>query len=323
MHEHREERPSDNTNGGMESALSVSQNNASLEPLATFSQYRRRLLSIAYRMLGSASDAEDIVQEAFIRWQQTSKIEIVSPEAFLVTIVSRLCITHLQSARIRREEYFGQWLPEPVSTGDSNDPFSISQMDESLSMAFLVLLERLSPTERAVFLLREVFDYEYSEISSMLEQSEANCRQILRRARQRVKESRPRFEASAEQHQELLQRFLQASSRGDMDGLLALMSSDIVLYADGGGKATAVPNPIYGAHNVVRFLAGAQKKLLPPGLMRQMTQINGQPGIVTYLNGRPFGALTAEVVDGRICNIYIVSNPDKLRGLPALQSAPC
>jgi RNA polymerase sigma-70 factor (ECF subfamily) len=314
MPEHREAQLPDSTISGMEVALSASQND-SRETLRGFNEHRRRLLAIAYRMLGSAGDAEDIVQEAFIRWQQTSKGKIVSPEAFLVTVVSRLCINHLHSARIRREQYFGSWLPEPVSTGYSDDPFSISQMDESLSTAFLVLLERLSPMERAVFLLREVFDYEYSEISGMLEQNEANCRQILGRARRRLKENRPRFKPSAQQHRELLQQFMEASSRGDMDGLLALISNDIVLYADGGGKATAVPNPIYGAHNVVRFLAGAQKKLLPPGLIRRMTHINGQPGIVTYLDGRPFGALTVKVLDGRIRNIYIVSNPDKLTGL--------
>lgn len=306
---------------GMECGAPVSQDIAGQEHLEVFHQHRRRLQSIAYRMLGSVSDAEDMLQETFIRWQQSSKVKIGSPEAFLVTIISRLCLNHLQSARVKREEYFGQWLPEPVLTGpaDSHLP---SQMDDSLSMAFLVILERLTPVERAVFLLREVFDYDYAEVGRILEQSEPNCRQILRRARQHLKHSRPRFDPSPQQHEELLKRFLQASSRGDMDGLLALISEEIVLYADGGGKATAVPNPIYGAENVVRFLVGARRKLLPADLVRQVVQINGEPGVVSYLHGRPHSVLTMEVVDGRIRNIYIVSNPDKLARLPMLPLAP-
>jgi RNA polymerase sigma-70 factor (ECF subfamily) len=293
------------------------------ERLAIFNMHRRRLLSIAYRMLGSMSDAEDIVQETFIRWQQSTSGEIESPEAFLVTITSRLCLNHLESARVQREQYFGQWLPEPVLTGPGADFTLQPEMDDSLSMAFLVLLERLTPIERAVFLLREVFDYEYAEVARVLAQSEANCRQILRRARQHVKLTRPRFDASPRQQEELLKRFLEASARGDMDGLLSLMSQDIVVYADGGGKSAAVPNPVYGAGNVVRFLAGARKKFLPSDLVRQVTLINGQPGVVTYLHGRPHSVLTIAVADGRICNIYIVSNPDKLTRLPKLSSAPC
>ena len=164
--------------------------------LATFDQYRSLLFSIAYRMLGSVADAEDMLQETFIRWQQSGDEEIRSPRAFLVTIVSRLCINHLQSARVQREEYVGQWLPEPIVTDPGSDPLEMIKLDESLSMAFLVLLERLTPIERAVFLLREVFEYDYSEIGAVLGQSEVNCRQILRRARQHVSAVRPRFEAS-------------------------------------------------------------------------------------------------------------------------------
>ena len=193
-------------------------------------------------MLGSAADAEDMLQETFIRWQQSPEVQIESPEAFLVTIMSRLCVNHLQSARVKREQYFGQWLPEPVLTGPFGDPFLISEMDDSVSTAFLVLLERLNPVERAVFLLREVFDYEYAEIARILEQSEPNCRQILRRARQHLKQG-PRFDPSSKQQGELIERFLEATSRGEMDGLLALFSKEIVLYADGGGKSAAVPNP--------------------------------------------------------------------------------
>lgn len=287
--------------------------------LVAFNQYRGLLFSIAYRMVGSVADAEDMLQEAFLRWQQAPAVEIRSPRAFLVTIVSRLCINHLQSARVQREEYVGYWLPEPVVTDPGNDPFSAFRIDESLSMAFLVLLERLKPLERAVFLLREVFDYEYGEIAEALGQSEANCRQVLHRARQHVAEARPRFKASRQQHDELFQRFLQAVSAGDIDGLLALLSGDIVLHADGGGKGPAVPNLVYGADNVARALLGGFKKL-PRNLTRRMAQVNGKTGIVTYRDGRPFSVFTIEVSEGRISAVFIVSNPEKLSHLPCAPS---
>ena len=305
----------------MESGTAIPQDITSQDRLEVFHQHRRRLFSIAYRMLGTLSDAEDMLQETFIRWQQSSYADIESPEAFLLTIITRLCLNHRQSARVKREEYFGQWLPEPVLTGPDADPYVAFQTEDSVSMAFLVLLERLSPLERAVFLLREAFDYDYSEIARVLEQSESNCRQLLRRARQHLKQERPRFDSSPKQQEELLRRFLQASSRGDMDGLLALFSSEIVLYADGGGKATAVPNPIYGAENVIRFLIGAQRKLLPANLVRKVAQINGAPGVLSYLQGRPHSVLALNIADGRIRNIYIVSNPDKLARLPQLGHA--
>jgi len=289
--------------------------------LEIFSTLRPRLLGIAYRMLGSASDAEDMLQETFIRWQQSSEVAIESPEAFLVTIITRLCLNHLQSARVKREQYFGQWLPEPVFTASAADSFPAFEMSDSISMAFLFLLERLTPLERAVFLLREVFEYEYAEISRIVEQSEANCRQILRRARQHVRQERPRFVPSQQQQQELIERFLQASAQGDMDGLLSLLSKEIVVYADGGGKTTAVPNPVYGAWNVVRFLLGARRKFLPGDLVRQMMQINGAPALVSYLHGRPYSVLCFNMAGGQIRNIYIVSNPDKLTRLPGRSPA--
>jgi RNA polymerase sigma-70 factor (ECF subfamily) len=284
--------------------------------LATFYLHKRRLLSIAYRMLGSMSDAEDMLQETFIRWQQSSEEEIESPEAFLVTIISRLCLNYLQSARMKREEYFGTWLPEPVVTGGAGDPAAASQTEDSVSLAFLVMLERLTPLERATFLLREVFEYEYAEIACMLEQSVANCRQLLRRARQHLRQQ-PRFDATPEKQEELLHQFLHASACGEMDGLLALFSKDIVLYADGGGKTTAVPNPIYGAEHVFRFLMGARRKFLPADLVREVAQINGAPAVITYLNGHPYSVLALGIAEGRIRNIYIVSNPDKLTHLQA------
>jgi RNA polymerase sigma-70 factor (ECF subfamily) len=288
--------------------------------LATFDQYRSLLFSIAYRMLGSVADAEDMLQETFIRWQQAGDDDIRSPRSFLVTILSRLCINQLQSARVQREEYVGQWLPEPIVTDPASDPLGLIKTDESLSMAFLVLLERLSPIERAVFLLREVFEYEYSEIAAFLGQSEVNCRQILRRARQHVSTMRPRFEASAQKKDDLLERFLNAIGTGDMDGLLALLSHDVVLYSDGGGKALAVPNLIHGAGNVARGILGAFSKLLPKALVRRLARINGESGVVSYLKGKPFSVLTLDEVDGRVRAIYILTNPEKLAHVPELSA---
>jgi len=310
---------------GTDSAASNSPNESvgGQNQLDVFHQHRALLFSIAYSMLGSVADAEDMLQETFLRWQKATEPEIQSPRAFLATVITRLCINQLQSARAKREEYFGQWLPEPLMTAQATEPRAISGIDDSLSMAFLVLLERLTPMERAVFLLREVFDYEYAEIAGMLSQSETNCRQILRRAKQHVKKDRPRFDASPSDREKLLQQFLNATSQGEMQGLLALLSSDVVLYTDGGGKATAVPNPIYGADRVARFFLSTPGQLVTASIVKRIAEINGQPGIVTYLQGRPFGVLTLDVEGGRIRNIYIVRNPDKLQRLPQLPSAPC
>lgn len=288
--------------------------------LQAFHQHRAVLFSIAYRMLGSLADAEDMLQESFIRWQQAPDIEIGSTRAYLVTILSRLCINHLQSARVKREQYVGQWLPEPFVTSPNEllDLSLSSQLDDSISMAFLVLMERLTPTERAVFLLREVFDYEYSEIAQTVNQSESNCRQILRRARQHIKEA-PRFDPSPQQRDKLLKEFLDASSRGDLDGLVALLSNEITFYSDSGGNAAALPNPIYGAQNVARAVLGSLNKFVPRNIVSRFARINGQPGIVNYMDGHPHSVLTVDVIDQRICNIYVVSNPKKLERLPLWQ----
>jgi len=289
--------------------------------LATFDQYRSLLFSIAYRMLGSIADAEDMLQDTFIRWQQSTEDNIRSPRAFLVTIISRLCINHLQSARVQREEYVGQWLPEPIVTDPGSDPFAVMKVDESLSMAFLVLLERLTPVERAVFLLREVFEYEYAEISAVLGQSEVNCRQILRRARQHVSMVRPRFEVPQQKKNDLLERFLKAAGTGEMNALIDLLTQDAVLHTDGGGKGIAVPNKVHGAENVARGVIGGLKRIVPASLVRRLARINGKPGLVNYLDGRPHSVLTIDVVDDRIRAIYVVTNPEKLSHIPTLQNA--
>jgi RNA polymerase sigma-70 factor (ECF subfamily) len=288
--------------------------------LNAFDQYRGLLFSIAYRMVGSVADAEDLLQEAFIRWQQASAADIRSPKAFLVTIVSRLSINHLQSARVRREEYVGQWLPEPLVTDPGIDSFGLLRAGESLSMAFLVLLERLTPTERAVFLLHEIFDYPYPEIAAALDRTEANCRQILRRARQHVHAARPRFTPPAGEHDDLLQRFIQATRSGDMDGLMSLLATDVVLRSDGGGKAPAVPNVIHGAAHVSRAALHGFSGFQPEKRVNRVVEINGDSGLVSYLNGQPFCVLTLTVGEGRIQGIFVITNPDKLRHLPPAPS---
>jgi RNA polymerase sigma-70 factor (ECF subfamily) len=287
--------------------------------LAVFHQYRELLFSIAYHTLGSAAEAEDMLQETFIRWQQCSQGAIQSPKAFLVTIISRLSIQQLESARAKRQQYVGQWLPEPIFTGKHSDPSETTRMQESLSMAFLLLLEKLTPAERAAFLLHDVFDYEYSEIAKILGKSETNCRQLLRRARQSVVKGRPRFDVSPAQHKKLLGEFLAASSSGQFLDLVALLSDDVVLYSDGGGKASAALNPIYGRDHVSRFLFGAVRKSVPSNVVTRFEEINGQPSIVYYsADGRPGCVLNFDIADERIQNIYVVTNPEKLSRLPKL-----
>jgi RNA polymerase sigma-70 factor (ECF subfamily) len=259
-----------------------------------------------------------MLQETFIRWRQSAEENVRSPRAFLVTIVSRLCINYLQSARVQREEYVGQWLPEPIVTDPGSDPFGIIKVDESLSMAFLVLLERLTPIERAVFLLREVFEYEYAEVAAVLGQSETNCRQILRRARHHVSAMRPRFATSERKQSDLFERFLNAVRTGEMEGLVDLLSEDVVLHSDGGGKAIAVPNMVRGADNVARGILGSLRKFVPKTLVRRLALINGEPGLVNYLNGKPHSVLTIDIADDHIRAIYILTNPEKLSHVPNL-----
>jgi len=284
--------------------------------LAAFEQYRGLLFSIAYRMLGSVADAEDTVQDAFIRWQRASATDIRSPKAFLVTIVSRLCINHLRSARVQRESYVGEWLPEPLVTEPGSNASEILQVDESVSMALLLLLERLTPVERAVFLLHEVFDYTHREIAAALNLNEANCRQLLRRAQQHVRLERPRFTAPSQEHMELLERFYQAAGSGDMDRLISLLSSDVVMHTDGGGKAAALVLPIYGPDRVARAAVHGFRRLMSLNVLQRIVEINGQPGVVTYEGGRPQSVFTVEAKDGRIHAIYIMTNPEKMSHLP-------
>jgi RNA polymerase sigma-70 factor (ECF subfamily) len=282
-----------------------------------FDRYRPLLFSIAYRMLGSVMEAEDIVQEAFVRWQGASEGEVRSPRAYLSAVVTRLCIDQLRSARVRREEYVGPWLPEPLP--EEPDIADTAALNESLSMAFLVLLESLTPTERAVFLLREVFDYDYGEISHLVGKSEANCRQIARRARGYIAAQRPRFERSPEQEERLTESFLEACMDGDMEGLLGLLAEDIILWSDGGGKVRAALNPIRGSDKVARFFMGILGKA-PPGLVVRQTKVNGQPGIIGYYaDGQPQSVTTFDIADECIRAIHILVNPEKLGNVPDLR----
>ena len=281
-----------------------------------FDGNRPLLFSISYRMLGSVMEAEDVVQEAYLRWQEVPEGEVRSPSAYLSTVVTRLCIDRLRSARARRERYVGSWLPEPL-LGDQ-DILGTADLDDSLSMAFLVLLESLTPVERAVFLLREVFGYEYAEVASLVGKSEANCRQISRRARQSVAARRPRFESSPEQEKRLMDGFLKASLSGDMEALLALLSEDVTLYSDGGGKTRAPLRPVHGPDNVVRFLAAILQKT-PPDFTVRRTGINGKPGFVSYLgDGSPQSVVTIDVAEGSIKAIRLLVNPEKLASVPPL-----
>jgi RNA polymerase sigma-70 factor (ECF subfamily) len=286
--------------------------------IGVFDQHRPLLFSIAYRMLGSVMDAEDVVQEAYLRWQRAPQAEVRSPKAYLSAVVTRLCIDQLRSARARREEYIGSWLPEPLPTEPAPDA---ALLDESLSMAFLVLLESLNPTERAVCLLREVFDYDYGEISRLVDKSEENCRQIARRARQSVAARRPSFESSPEQEERLMGSFLEACFGGDMEGLLALLSEDVTLWSDGGGKTRAALNPIHGADKVARFFSGILRKA-PAGFVVRRASINGRPGLIGYFeDGRPQSVATFDVAEGSIRAIRLVVNPEKLRAVPPLSAS--
>lgn len=290
-------------------------------PFETFDDHRALLFSIAYRMLGSVPDAQDILQEAFLRWQQASDVDVRSPRSFLVTIVSRLCINHLQSARVRREEYGGQWLPDPILTDSHQDPFNVVRADESVSMAMMVLLERLTPLERAVFLLHDVFDYRHAEISKALGASEANCRQSLHRAHRHVGDVRRHFDTSPQEHRELLERFVGAAREGNVERLVAMLADDAVMHIDGGAGPGGVPNVVASAEKIARGLSAGAKNL-PTGVVVRSMSINGQPGIVTYLDRKPLSALVIDVRAGRVQGVYIVARPEKLHHLPDLEDTP-
>jgi RNA polymerase sigma-70 factor, ECF subfamily len=272
----------------------------------TFEQHRKHLFGIAYRMLGSVPEAEDVVQETFVRWHQ-HPVTPDNPRSYLSTITTRLSLDQLRSARVKREQYIGPWLPEPLSEDPA--PEDLTAMDDSLSLALLVILEKLSPIERAVFLLREVFGYEYAELAATVGKSEDNCRQILRRAKQAVQTERNRFQASRAEQERLTREFLAACRMGDMAGLSRLLSDEVTMYSDGGGKVVAATRPVRGADRVLRFFEGTLKKGAG-GSTAEVGWVNGEVAVVLR---NPDGVVWLETDEhGRILNIRIVRNPDKL-----------
>jgi RNA polymerase sigma-70 factor, ECF subfamily len=282
----------------------------------TFETLRPLMFSIAYRMLGSVSEAEDTVQEAFLRYQRAldSGEEIESPKAYVSAVVTRLAIDELRSARVRRERYVGQWLPEPLLTDEEADPAAQAEQADSLSMAFLLVLERLSPVERAVFLLHDVFAYGYDEIAAIVGKSEANCRQLASRARRHVESEKPRFEASRRERDELAARFFAAASEGDLDGLVEMLAADVVVYGDGGGKAPQWGRPIAGADRVGRLFVTLGRQMAELGVTTALREVNGQPGaVVLDSDGQVVNVFSLDIVDGAVQTVRSVINPDKLQ----------
>jgi RNA polymerase sigma-70 factor (TIGR02957 family) len=283
-----------------------------------FDELRPSAFAIAYRMLGGVSEAEDVVQEGFLRLHRAREggERIESPRAYLSTVISRLSLDHLRSARVQRETYVGEWLPEPLLASADDDPARKAEMADSLSLAFLVLLESLSPEQRAAFLLHEVFDEPYDRIADIIGTSEQNARQLATRARRHVEERRPRFEASREQREELATRFFAAAEEGDLEGLEELLAHDVVFRGDGGGKAPAAPRAVHGRAKVARALTAGMRVATRWGVRFRRVEVNGQPGALLLDDeGRLLSVMTLDVAEGQIQGVSAVVNPDKLRHL--------
>jgi len=292
--------------------------------LGAFDQHRRLLFGVAYQMLGSVADAEDVVQDTWLRWSATDRGAVTDARAYLVQISTRLALDRMGSAQARRESYVGPWLPEPLLTGGATvgsgppapAPDDAAELGEQVSLALLVVLETLSPAERAVFVLREVFGMSVAEVARALGRSDVAVRQMAHRARKHVQARRPRFDADPQAQREVTERFFAAVAGGDVDALLAALAPDVVLISDGGGKASAARRPITGAAKVARFLVGiAEKGGDLPGLRIEVAEVNGLPAIVGWVGTEPFGSISLSVADGRIEQVLVVVNPDKLAGL--------
>lgn len=288
-----------------------------------FEELRPTLFALAYRMLGSVGEAEDIVQEAFLRGRRAvvDGADIDSPKAYLSAVVTRLSIDHLRSARARREVYFGEWLPEPILTDDDPglDPAAHAEQADSLSLAFLVLLEQLNPVERAAFLLHDVFGYGYGEIAVTIGKSEDNCRQLVSRARRHIDDEKPRFEASRQERQRLAERFFAAVGDGSVEALAEMLAADVVVYGDGGGKGPSWPRPIVGRERVSRLFAGLGADMKDIGVRMELHEVNGQPGaLVLDPDDRIVNVLSLDIADGVVQTIRSVINPDKLGHLGPL-----
>jgi RNA polymerase sigma-70 factor, ECF subfamily len=290
-------------------------------PLNDETDLRPLMFSIAYRMTGSVAEAEDLVQEAFFRLGRVRQngVLVESPKAYLTAATTRLAINYLRSARARRESYVGTWLPEPVVADLHDSPEQMTELSDSLSMAFLLLLESLTPVERAVFLLREVFGYPYEEIAEIVDKSEANCRQIFARARQHIGSHQARYEASREQSEALVRSFLAAARDGDIGQLVDLLAADAAFYGDGGGKATSTPQPIIGRDKVATFFVGLMERSKGFQITLHPVLVNGGPGIITHdPQGKVVSVLSFEVLDGMVQTVRGIVNPDKLQHLGAV-----
>jgi len=286
-----------------------------------FEAHRSFIAGLAYRMLGSIAEAEDVVQETYLRYQATPPETIRSLKAYLTTIISRHCVDQLQLARRKRELYVGPWLPEPLlteATPDEADPEKHVERDESISLAFLMLLEQLQPFERAVFLLREVFEYEYAEIAVVLGLSVVNCRQLFRRAKERVAEDRPRFRPSPERQRQLVQRFLAATQRGELQALTSMLAQDISFWADGGGKTQAARRPVHGRDAVAKLLIGIMRgvwqtlRATPEDVRLSITDVNGEPALLVMLHDRLNTVFVISIAEEQIEGLRVIRNPDKL-----------
>jgi len=284
---------------------------AEADPLAP---YRGKLIGLAYRMLGTRTEAEDVLQDAYLRLAGTDRSKIENEEAFLTTVVTRLCLDRLRSARAKREVYVGPWLPEPVLDAEALSPEASAELADDLSFALLLTLERLSAPERAAFLLHDVFDLSFAEIAAMLEKSEAACRQLATRARKALKEERPARPSSDDEHRTLLYAFGAAAAEGDIRALAAMLAEGAIAYTDGGGIKTAARNPIYGPDRIARFFAGLARKVEREHASADFREvsINGRPGLLLYFEGDLDQAVTIDVTEGRIRALYVVRNPDKL-----------
>jgi len=283
------------------------------DPAAVFERSRPRLFGMAYRMLGSVADAEDLVQEAYLRWHQADRGTVRSPEGWLMAVIGRLSIDRLRRASAERTAYVGEWLPEPVATGAWAAPDRATDLSSDLSMAFLVLLERLSPEERVAFLMREVFACGYAEVAQVVQKSEAACRQLVHRAREHVQTGRPRFAAPPESKDRLLGSFLAALQADDKDALVSLFAHDATWTSDGGGKVTAAGHVLVGSDRIARFLLAIERKIRGLLLTHRVVRLNGEPAIVTSRSGQVLGTTFIATDGDRIVAAYRILNPDKLR----------
>ncbi|WP_217143626.1 RNA polymerase sigma-70 factor [Streptomyces sp. AC627_RSS907] len=284
-----------------------------------FEEHRPVLLGVAYRMLGRLADAEDVVQEAWLRWSGADRSDVREPRGYLVRVTTRLAVDRLRQIKSRRETYVGPWLPEPYVTdfgGTVPDTAERAVLADTVSFALLVVLESLSPLERAVFVLREAFGYPYAEIAAMLERGEAAVRQLAGRARKHVDERRPRYDVDPVQRRDLTERFLAAALDGDLEGLMAMLAPDVRLVGDSGGKSRAPLRVLEGPAKVGPFLLGAARKSAPD-LSFRFLEVNGGPALLVLSEGKPDAVFQLEVADGRVQSLYIVRNPDKLRSLSA------